>query len=338
MLGSSFRTCFFTLALSSISLPAGAEDDTATLQARKRWNEGVAAFDAGDYELARAAFAQVYALKPSPTVLRNLGEAEVAAGHHVDGANHLARFLREAEGLPADQREMVERSFTKAASVVGRIDLTTDLDGAKVFVDDVQVAVTPVDYPLFVEPGWREVRLAKNDRTVQRLIETTVGDAYPLDLPFDEADPTPSVATAGTVSSPPPSDASSWKLPVVISSGVLALAGVGAGGYFLVRANDLASDAETQRRDLGGSSLGSCAGSPDARCAALADTVADGRRAEHLAAGALVAGGALAVGTALAWWLWPERQRSEGPTTSVRVTPWSNPSSATWGGSLTGTF
>ena len=340
MFGPPLGTSVLLLAILSAPLTALAADDTSTEQARKRWREGVAAFDAQDYELARAAFAQVYALKPSPPVLRNLGEAEVAAGHYVDGANHLAQFLREAEGLDAEERAMVERSFEKAAQVVGRIELTTNVDGAKVFVDGKQVAITPVDHPLFVEPNLREVRISKGAREIQRLIETTAGQAYPLTLLLDEP---PASAPPPTTDDVSPTtleldSSSDWKLPVVLSGGVLALAGIGAGGYFLARANRLAGDADAQRDRLGGSSLARCTEAPDADCAELDRTVDAGRRAEQLAVGGFVAGGALAVGTALAWWLWPNQERSDRPRTGVRVTPWSNPASATWGGTLSGTF
>src|SRR5690606_27979496 len=146
-------TSVLLLAILSAPLTALAADDTSTEQARKRWREGVAAFDAQDYELARAAFAQVYALKPSPPVLRNLGEAEVAAGHYVDGANRVAQFLREAEGRDAEERALVVGSFEKAAQVVGRIELPSNADGAKLFVAGEQVSITPVDPPLFVDTG-----------------------------------------------------------------------------------------------------------------------------------------------------------------------------------------
>ena len=339
MFGPPLCTCVLLSAFMAAPLSAHAADDTSTLQARKRWREGVAAFDAQDYELARAAFAQVYALKPSPPVLRNLGEAEVAAGHYVDGANHLAQFLREAEALAPEERLMVERSFEKAARVVGRIDLTTNVDGAKVFIDGAQVAVTPIDHPLFVEAGWREVRLSKGEREVQRLIETAAGQAYPLTLSFDAPHaPTPPVAPEVSLTPVELDSSSDWKLPVVVSGGVLALASIGAGGYFLARANRLASDADSRRDRLGGGSLARCAGAPDPGCAELDRTVADGRRAERLAIGGFAAGGALAIGTALTWWLWPSQESSGRPRTGVRVTPWSNPASATWGGAVSGTF
>jgi hypothetical protein len=70
--------------------------DSVTVIARQRYNDGVAAFDAGRFEDARAAFLQAYALKHHPAVLLNLGQSEMRSGHYDDGGNHLQQFLRRA--------------------------------------------------------------------------------------------------------------------------------------------------------------------------------------------------------------------------------------------------
>jgi hypothetical protein len=338
---SVFRALAFALPVSLCSLSAVAQDDTATLQARQRWKEGVAAFDRGDYELARAAFAQVYALKPAPPVLRNLGEAEVAGGHNVAGATHLAQFLREAPELAPAERAKVERSLAKAEALVGRIELTTDVDGAKVFIDNEVVGLTPISHPIYVTPGWREVRLSKDGRDVQRLVETTAGAAYPLQLAFTA--PPAEVTEDPQAQDPAPTptterdSAATWKLPVVIGGGVLALAGVGMGTYFVLRASSLDDEATGLRNDLR-NAPGACQMTSN-DCTALDQKVADGRSAEQLAVAGFVAGGVFAVGTALAWWLWPESSPSAATTGSLRWQPLQHagPSPA-WGGALGSTF
>lgn len=339
-------------ALVSASTAAFAQDDPATVQARQRWREGVSAFDRGDYELARAAFAQVYALKPTPPVLRNLGEAEVAAGDYVSGAAHLSQFLREAEDLAPEERAKVERSLAKAESQVGRIELTTDVEGAEIFVDNQRVGITPVNHVLHVKAGWREVRLSKGGRDVQRLIETTPGHVFPLRLFFSsekkdgETTAPPLSASAGLHSSEL-DGAARWRVPVLISGGVLTLAGVGLGTYFVIRAGNLEDDANDLRRTIGAGSPGACL-TGDAACQDLERKVADGRDAEKFAVAGFVAGGVFAAGTALAWWLWPRAKRPE-VARSLELSPLSvaplrsdaSPHAASvtpWGGALSGTF
>src|SRR5262245_48409206 len=59
-------------------------------KATATFKEGIAAFDRRDFEAARVAFLQTFALKPSASVVRrNLGLAEIYSGHYLDGARRL---------------------------------------------------------------------------------------------------------------------------------------------------------------------------------------------------------------------------------------------------------
>ena len=77
------------------------EDPTTTAAARERFKEGVAYFDKKDFEKARAAFLQAYALKKHPAVLLNLAQSEVRSGHERDEMRivHLAHLVRAAPSL-----------------------------------------------------------------------------------------------------------------------------------------------------------------------------------------------------------------------------------------------
>ena len=59
------------------------------------FQEGVTFYDAKDYEKARAAFLQAYALKKHPSVLLNLAQSELRSGHEADAAQHFDQYLRE---------------------------------------------------------------------------------------------------------------------------------------------------------------------------------------------------------------------------------------------------
>ncbi|MEZ4376462.1 MAG: hypothetical protein R3B07_37000 [Polyangiaceae bacterium] len=99
------RTRAYTLALALslsaaspllVSSSAQAQSaDAMTEMARQRFQEGVQYYDAKDYEKARAAFLQAYALKKHPSVLLNLAQSELRSGHEADAAQHFETFLRE---------------------------------------------------------------------------------------------------------------------------------------------------------------------------------------------------------------------------------------------------
>src|SRR5437870_1675886 len=80
-----------------VTLPALAQqDDPVTLQARARFKEGVDFFDKGQYENARLAFLQAYALKKHPAVLLNLAQSSAKAAHPLEAAKYFQQYLRES--------------------------------------------------------------------------------------------------------------------------------------------------------------------------------------------------------------------------------------------------
>ena len=85
--------------------PVFAQDDATIQMARERFQEGVKYYDAKQYDKARAAFLQAYALKKHPAVLLNLAQSELRSGHEADAAKHFAQYLRENKEASAAKGE-----------------------------------------------------------------------------------------------------------------------------------------------------------------------------------------------------------------------------------------
>src|SRR5258705_11156187 len=111
------RACLATLLLAAAGLavaapPARAQDkDAVTEIARRRFQEGVKFFDQKRYDEARAAFLQAYALRHHPAVLLNLAQSEIRSGHPLEGARHLAAYLREGSTASAAERADAEKGL-----------------------------------------------------------------------------------------------------------------------------------------------------------------------------------------------------------------------------------
>jgi hypothetical protein len=149
---------FLPLSLGS---PAFGQDDPTVKAARARFQEGVAFFDKGEYENARAAFLQAYALRKHPAVLLNLAQSSLRSGHALEAARYFQQYLRESTSLSPAQRADAERGLADARQKLGRIEVTAP-SGANVTVDGDGVGTAPLADPVDVEPGSHKVK-AGND-------------------------------------------------------------------------------------------------------------------------------------------------------------------------------
>lgn len=173
--------------------PARAADDpTTTAAARERFNEGVTYFDQKQYEKARAAFLQAYALKKHPAVLLNLAHSELRSGHERDAAQHFAEYLREATDASNEQREAARAGLTSAKAAVSEITVTTDAD-ADVSVDGTLQGLAPLPGPLYLEPGSHTLQVKKGERVVTQNVTAKAGESREIKLKL-AGEPAPAAA------------------------------------------------------------------------------------------------------------------------------------------------
>ena len=160
---------------------AWAQDRTTEI-AREKFEQGVAAYDAGEYEKARTLFLQAYAMKRHPLVLLNLGQSELKGGHPEEAGNHLQQFLRDHKDPTADQKQAAEAGIAEAQKKTGYIILIVDTDGAKLAVDGVDIGESPLADSYFVSPGKHEASATKGGKTVKTEVEVKKGTATPVTL------------------------------------------------------------------------------------------------------------------------------------------------------------
>jgi hypothetical protein len=139
-----------------------AAPDVENEKALQTFKEGIAAFDRRDFEAARVAFLQTFALKPSaPVVRRNLGLAEIYSGHYLEGARRLGRVIHTTdEGTSVDRARMVE-SLKKAEAHLERVTVEVNVEGAAITIGDVELGSSPLPFAWYLEPGSYDVRVSK---------------------------------------------------------------------------------------------------------------------------------------------------------------------------------
>ena len=140
-------------AVLSASSPSLAQDDPATIAARARFNEGVAAYDKGQYESARLSFQQAYAIKKHPSVLLNLAQSSGKSGHALDAAHYFQQYIKEVPTASSAQKADAEKGLEEARKQLGRIEIVAP-SGTEITLDDKErLGSTPFPEPIDVEPG-----------------------------------------------------------------------------------------------------------------------------------------------------------------------------------------
>ncbi|WP_394831848.1 hypothetical protein LVJ94_35565 [Pendulispora rubella] len=294
----------------SVGSPAWAQSDEAsTKAARARFQEGVQYYDKGQYENARAAFLQAYALRKHPAVLLNLAQSSLKSGHPMEAVKYFQQFLRESTSMTPAQRSDAERGLTEARSKLGRLEISAPT-GAEISVDSTSLGAAPLSDAVDVEPGTHMVRAKLSDGTADvKSVTPGPGDkvkvvfsapeapaaAAPVPVPAPTTttppggpasstpsalDTPPSEPIGGTTTPPPAESSGKWSLVPGIVGASIGAAGLGtalAFYFFKQSAQDSADSVANEIRSNGGTQ-GTCTSTDPntvtrygAACSALRD-------------------------------------------------------------------
>jgi hypothetical protein len=180
-----------------------AADASTTAMARARFKEGVAFYDKGDFEKARASFLQAYALKRHPLVLINVAMSCLKSDHALEAARDFRQFLADGKDITEQQRSDATDGLRQALSRVGQIEVSAE-PGAEVTVDAEPGGTTPLSDTLIVETGAHAVRIRARDGTTDtRRVVVAAGEKVTATF-------APARAAAAT---PPPSVAPELPAP-----------------------------------------------------------------------------------------------------------------------------
>ena len=230
------------VAFLSSSLPhrAAAQDDPVTMQARARFKEGVEAYDKAQYENARLAFLQAYALKKHPAVLLNLAQSSAKSGHPLEAAKYFQQFLKESTSASPQQRADAESGLAEVRQKLGRIEIVAPA-GTEITLDEKdRLGTAPFGEPVDVDPGAHSLRApnetvrvtASAGQKVQARFGGGVQPVAPVPVappPVAPATPPPGPPPPDATPTPPPDADASTKEPLPMWPGYAGIGVAGAG-------------------------------------------------------------------------------------------------------------
>lgn len=296
-----------SLALSiAIAAPSGAAfaqpSSGSTDEAATRFKKGVDLYKEGDYRAALIEFKRAHEIAPNFNVLYNIGQVYFQLQDYVGAQAALDRYLSEGGSqVPASRRAEVSRDIEKLKSRVAKLEITTNVAGAEITIDDVAVGQSPLDKPVAVSAGRRKVTVAKTGlNPATKLVDVAGGDSLRVTLDLDESTPAgptgngPGPVTTDTAGDKPtstalPSNGGSYTMesgepsntPMIVGwslTGAFTVGAVVCGALSLGASSDLQAT-----RDTAGSTR-------DELDAAHGKTVGLALATDLLAVGAIVAG------------------------------------------------
>ncbi len=149
------------LPSAPVSAPAPVATSPAVIEAQTRFRRAIELYQEGNLDAARTEFRRAYEIAPSYKVLYNLGQIEFELQNYPAALSAFTRYLTEGgEQIPEARKTLVEKDIEKLHARVATIDLTVNVEGAQIAVDDVAVGTAPLTAPVLVSAGRRKVSVS----------------------------------------------------------------------------------------------------------------------------------------------------------------------------------
>jgi len=162
---------------------AQAGSSSPKAQARALFKQGNQLFKRGMYLDALTSYRRARTLYPSFKIDLNIGATLDAMGRRTEAASYFERFLIQSSSAPpaiiAAARSRLDELRKRLASV----KLSSLVDGATVIVDGKATGKTPLELPIYLEPGGHALRLEHAGHTpITRQLALTAGQHQSVDL------------------------------------------------------------------------------------------------------------------------------------------------------------
>jgi len=232
---------------------ASAQPAEARAEARSHFDQGVGLARRQAYAEALSEFERAYQISPHFSVQYNIGQALIALGRATEAVAALTRYLEEGgANIEASRRQEVETAIAAELAKTSSIEITVDVAGALVTIDDKPSGRSPLAAPVRVDSGAhrvlatldsgesREMNVdAKAGQVVQTHLELgakTLSAPVPAPAPAQQRPPEPVSPTPAQPPQKPPATATHHStqktLAYIVGATGIALTGAAAAHFF----------------------------------------------------------------------------------------------------------
>jgi hypothetical protein len=187
-------------------------------KASEHFERGVMLFGDGAYRAALIEFERAYATAPDYRLLYNLAHVRMLLEDYLGATRDYERYLKEGAGkIPNERVEAVNRELSILRERVASIVIKANRSGAKVFVDEAMVGVTPLEDPMLLNVGRHRVYAEASDgASATKIVDLAAGEQLVLNLELR-------AAARRVVQAEAKEERSMWPLSATIATGALAV-------------------------------------------------------------------------------------------------------------------
>lgn len=301
-----FCACLVAYAVATAmpGIAAASDGDALTDKARVLYDEAAISYQKSNYAEARASLLAAWSLKKHWQIAGSLGGCEVQLGLYRDAAEHLAYFMRLSPNKPpsADTKAL----FEKATAKLGALVIAVDAPAADVVVDGKFIGKSPIEDPVFVEPGAHTIEARLGAKRATADATTPAGSSRVFTLRLVNAGPSTDVRADGP------------SIPVLATGGAVTGAALIAGVTFTLVSNGKASDAATKWAGVvKAQGPAACASASASGCQELHDLAISKSTFGSLAAWSFIGAGAVGISTLVYGLVTPKK----APDSGIRIVP-----------------
>ncbi len=183
-----------------------APSRAATEEAGAHFRRGIELFKEADFRGALIELRRANQIAPSFRVLYNIGQCYLELQDYAGALRSFQAYLAEGGAkIPRDRRAAVEADIQKLQGRVASVEITSNVAGAEVRVDEDVVGTTPLAQPVVVGSGRRKITVEKSGLPpAEKNIDVAGGDHLSVSLPLTQAAATAAAPPATAPVSPPP--------------------------------------------------------------------------------------------------------------------------------------
>lgn len=214
-------------------------------KARARFQQATELEQAGNYTQALEAFREVGQVRMTPQIRYHIGVCEEKLGKLLTALGSYELALQEATSVDASFAKEVEVRIGQLKARIPKLTVKRgeSAKSGRVEIDGVSIGEGSLGTPLPFDPGPRVVEVKLGETTkFSETVTLAEGDSKEVVVEFAEASALGGPATPPPVNDRPAPARSGSALPWII--GGVGVAGLAAGGVFLVMKNQRVSQLE----------------------------------------------------------------------------------------------